>query len=200
MILAQLVPLSRVFQLNGETRVLVSDQVLPRVASIHADQPVEHRLQVAGGIVPVDRPDDGPGVRQVEAGIEVEVPHEVGLVPAALLVTVAGPDAERRRGGDAAVAGPDLLPVPDVPKVLEVDLPFLGEPVGHAEHEGPGLGVDPRAVVLAAVGARDDQDPEGPVLRGQSTVSVVGFHVWWVSKYPRPQAKIALRTGDRARR
>ena len=117
-------------------RVLVVDQLLARVAAVHADQPVEHEFQVAGRGVPVDRADDRPGVRQVEPGVQVEVPHQVRLVGAVLLVAVARPAAERHRGRDAGVAALDLRAAVDVAEVLQIDLPILRQPLGHAEHEG----------------------------------------------------------------
>src|SRR6266511_2138113 len=101
-------------------------ELLSRVPAIHAYQAVEHRFEVAAGAIPIYRPDDGPGVRQIEASVHVKVPHQVGLTPAAFLVAVTRPHAQRHRSRDASVAGPDLFPVPYVPQILEIDLPLLG--------------------------------------------------------------------------
>ena len=150
-VLTQLLPLRGVLEPDRELGVFMANEVLPRVPAIHAYQPIEHRFEIAARAVPVYRPDDGPGVRQIEAGVQVEVPHQVGLPPASLFVAVTWPDAQRHRSRDARIAGPDLFSVPYVSQILEIDLPFLRQTVPHAEHQGAGLGVDARAVVLAPV-------------------------------------------------
>ena len=152
-------------QLDRERRVLVTDQVLARVPAVHAHQPVEHRLEIAARRIPVHRADDRPRVRQIQPRVQVEVPHQIGLAAAVLLIAVAGPDAQRHRSGDTPVAGADLLAIPDVAEILDVDLPLLRQPIGHAEHQGAGFGVDARAVVLAPVGAGDEEHPKRPILR-----------------------------------
>ena len=175
---AQLPPPGRVLQPDSKLGVLVGDEVFPRVASIHADQPVEHRLEVAAHPVPVDRSDDGPGIRQIQARVQVQIPHQVGLAPAARFVAVARPDAERHRGRDAPVAGPDLLPVPDVAEIFEVDLPSLRQPVRHAQHECAGFGIDARTIVLPPIRARDEKDSKGPGVGSKPAVRVL-----WLQGY-----------------
>ena len=66
-VLAQFLPLRSVLQLNRERLVLMGNEVLPWVPAIHAYQAVEHRFEVAAAAIPVYRPDNGPGVRQIEA-------------------------------------------------------------------------------------------------------------------------------------
>ena len=76
-------------------------------------------LRLLVGAVPVDRADDRPRVGEVEPRVEVEVPHQVGLVLVVLLVAVARPDAERHRGRDAGVAALDARAAVDVAEILE---------------------------------------------------------------------------------
>ena len=49
------------------------DQFFPRVASVHADQTVEHQLEVAGQTIPVHRADERPRIREVQSSI-ISVP------------------------------------------------------------------------------------------------------------------------------
>ncbi len=169
-------PPLRVLQLHRQLGVLVLDQLLARVAAVHAHQPVEHQLQVAGRSIPMDRPDDRPGVGEVEPRVQIEVPHQVGLDAAVLLVAVAGPHAKRHRGRDTGVAALDLGPGVDIAEILVIDLPLLRQALGHAQHEGARLGVDAGTVVLAAARAGEDQNPEGPPGGRQVAVRVVGLH------------------------
>jgi hypothetical protein len=72
--------LRRLLQLYGFLRILVADQVLARIAAAHADEAIEHQLQIAGRPVPVHRPDDRPSVGQVEPLVHAQIPHEIRLV------------------------------------------------------------------------------------------------------------------------
>src|SRR5215213_7632239 len=45
-ILAEHRPLRAVFQLDGELRIFVLDQILPRIATVHAHETIEHEFQV----------------------------------------------------------------------------------------------------------------------------------------------------------
>jgi hypothetical protein len=64
--------------------------------------------------------------REVEAGVEVEIPHQVWLGSVVLLVAVAGPDASGHEVETQALQLWIARAPVDVPEVLEVDLPVRG--------------------------------------------------------------------------
>ena len=79
---AQGIPFRGVLQFHRELRVLVLDQFLPRIAAIHADQPIEHELEIARRPIPIHWANDRPRVREVERhGLrDVVVPHVMDIL------------------------------------------------------------------------------------------------------------------------
>lgn len=73
MVLAEHCPTFLMFELHRQFRILMLDQFFPRVASVNADQTVEHQLEVAGQTIPVHRADDRPRIREVQSSI-ISVP------------------------------------------------------------------------------------------------------------------------------
>ena len=96
MVLGQFSPLRRTFQSLRQNRVFLVDQIRPRIPAADANKPIEKKLEVRGEPVPIDRPDERPGVSARKAGVEVQVPKKVGLMIATRPVTIAGPDAQRQ--------------------------------------------------------------------------------------------------------
>ena len=154
---AELVPLGRMLQGHGHFGVFVVDEAFVGVAAVHTYQPVKQELERGRGPVPVHRPDDAPGIGLVEAAVEVQVPHQVGLAMAVFLIAVAGPHAQGHAGAHAGVAGLDFGAAVHVAQVFGVDVPGGGQAVSQAVEQGAGLAVHAGAVVLAAVGAGNEQ-------------------------------------------
>jgi len=126
--------------------------------------------------VPVDRAEHEPRIREVQARVEVEVPHQVGLVSIVGLVAVARPDAESHRRRDTPIATLDARTAKHVAEILEIDLPVLGQPIRHAPRQRARLAIHTGAVVLAPVRSGDDQYPERTPVRRQRSVRIIGLH------------------------
>ena len=75
MIQAHRFPFGRTFELHREFRVLVFDRIFPRVSTVHANESIEHQLQITGGSIPVDGTDNRPGIRQIQPRVHIQVPH-----------------------------------------------------------------------------------------------------------------------------
>lgn len=107
----------------SQHRALLVDQVGQRIPAIHADEPTEEQLEIRGGPVPIDRPDERPGVSAGETTLKIQVPKKVRVMIAMWSVAVAGPDAQRHGRGNAGVARLNLRLAVFITRVLKMDLP-----------------------------------------------------------------------------
>src|SRR5437868_6048493 len=177
MVETESVPFLGALQPHRHFRILMVDQLLARIAAAGADESIEHQLEIAGRTIPVDWCDDGPCVRDVEPGVQVEIPHEVRLVRTIPLVAVARPDAECHRRRYTSVAALDPGALVEVAKVFQVDFELLRELRFHSQGEAPRLRIDARAAVLPPVRSGDQQNADWPSLRRKVAVAVIGSHV-----------------------
>lgn len=127
--------------------LFLSIKIGPRITAVHADEPIEKQLEVRNGPVPIDRPDECPGVCTRETAVKIQVPKQVRLMIAMRSVAIAGPDAQRHGRRYAGVARLDLRPAVLITQVLKIDLPSERQTGGHPVHEGASLGIKSRTTV-----------------------------------------------------
>ena len=108
----------------------------------------------------MNRVDDRPNIRQIQARIQVEISDEIRLWLRILFVAVARPAAKSDRDAYTSV----------------VDFPVSRQLIRHAQHKRPALRIDTWAIILASFGVGNDQHAERTLCGRKIAIPVVGLH------------------------